>query len=85
MKSGTKARPFLESRSVMSPFLPGMVGLSCQLPGPKAWSALDANETPRSLLWGRNTTHMKNICITWDLQYILTSDADVTVYPVKRQ
>lgn len=83
MKSGIKARPFLESRSVMSAFLPGTVGLSCQLPGPKAWCATDANETHSSLAWGSNTTHLKNTCIMWDLQHILTQDVGVTVDLVK--
>lgn len=69
MKSGIKASRFPESRSVMSAFLPGTVGLSCQLPGPKAWCSPDASETWGSVVWGSNRTYPKYVCIMWDLQH----------------
>lgn len=68
---------------MMSAFLPGTVELNYQLPGPKGWCATDANEIHSSLVWGNHTSHLKKICITWDLQHIPTQD--VTVYQVKLQ
>lgn len=60
MESEIKARFFfLESKSVMSAFLPGRVELNYQLPGPKGWCATDANGTHSSLLWGSHTSHLK--------------------------
>lgn len=56
MESGIKARHFLESKSVMSAFLPGTGELIYQLPGPKGWCATDANETTD--VWCGETTQV---------------------------
>ncbi|KAF4788334.1 hypothetical protein TURU_161754 [Turdus rufiventris] len=81
MESGIKARFFFwRAKVVMSAFLPGTVELNYQLPGPKGCCATDANEIHSSLVWGNHKSHLKNICITWDLQHIPTQD--VTVYQI---